>query len=234
MRYLPALLAAVLLTPVHRVEAAGFRQLTLTLGDGGTLTYGLLVPDGYQAGTPRPLVLALHPGGERIPQYGTEFARGIVYPAVRDLDPIVVAPDCPTGSWTDAAVDRAVMALLASIERDYTVDRRRVLVAGFSMGGRGTWFMVSHHPELFTAAIPMAASTGDDPVDRLGLVPTYIIHGRRDQVVPFAPAEKNARALEQLGRPVRFEAIDDLTHYEMGGYVPALRRAVRWVVDRWK
>jgi hypothetical protein len=64
--------------------------------------------------------------------------------------------------------------------------------------------MASRHADLFTAAIPMAASTGDEPIDRLGTIPT-----------------------------VRFEALRDLGHFERGGYVDALRRAGRWIAERW-
>ena len=126
-----------------------------------------------------------------------------------------------------------MIALLASVLDDYAVDRRRILVTGFSLGGRGTWFMASRHADLFTAAIPMAASTGDDPIDRLGTIPTYVIHSRDDVVVPFATAERIARQLEQMGRPVRFAALRDLGHFEMGGHVDALRRAGRWIAERW-
>jgi predicted peptidase len=126
-----------------------------------------------------------------------------------------------------------VMALLGSVLDDYAVDRRRILVTGFSLGGRGTWFMASRHADLFTAAIPMAAPTGDDPIDRLRTIPTYVIHSRDDALVPFAPAERIARQLEQMGRPVRFEALRDLGHFEMGGYVDALKRAGRWIAERW-
>jgi predicted peptidase len=93
--------------------------------------------------------------------------------------------------------------------------------------------MASHHPDLFTAAIPMAASTGDEPVDRLAKMPTYVIHSRDDERVPFAPAEKNARELEKLGRTIRFEELQGVGHFSMGGYIDALRRAGRWVEERW-
>ncbi len=226
-------LAGVLLLLAVDARAASFRQLTLRMPDGSDLLYAILVPDGYQQGEPRPLILALHPGGERMPYYGASYARSIVAPATVDLHAIIIAPDCPSKGWGDPASDRAVMALMEKVMKDYTVDRKRVLVTGFSMGGRGTWFFSSHHPDLFTAAIPMAAPAGNEPVDQLGKMPTYIIHSRQDQVVPFEPAEKNARELEAMGRPVKFEALSDLTHFSMGGYVPALRRAVAWVAERW-
>ena len=76
--------------------------------------------------------------------------------------------------------------------RSYNIDRKRVLVVGFSMGGRGTWHMAAQHPDLFTAAIPMAASTRGMTIDQLGRQPTYVIHSREDEVVPFEPAEENA------------------------------------------
>ena len=118
----------------------------------------------------------------------------------------MIAPDCPTAAWSDAAADKAVMTLINDAMRAYAIDRKRVLVVGYSMGGRGTWYMASHHQDLFTAAIPMAASTRDLSIDQLGRQPTYIIHSRADEVVPFAPAERIARDLKKMGRDVQFEA----------------------------
>lgn len=228
LRAAAACLLSVLATGA--ATAADMRDLSMPLPSGGTLLYGLSAPasDG-----PHPLVLALHPGGERMRYYGSAYARAVVLPALQALDAVVVAPDCPSGSWTDAQADAAVMALIERVVRDHRIDRRRVLVVGYSMGGRGTWFMASHHRDLFTAAIPMAASVGDEPPDTLATMPTYIVHSRRDQVVPFGPAEQNAARLEGLGRRVKFEALEQPTHFEMVAYVPALRRAVAWVVDQW-
>jgi predicted peptidase len=226
-----ALLAVFLLTAVE-AGAADFRELSMRF-EGGEVLYAIALPDGFRTGEMRPLVLALHPGGARMRYYGSAYAKLVVMPAVSDLRPIIVAPDCPAQGWTDPTADRAVMALLEQVMKEYTIDRRRVLVTGFSMGGRGTWFMASHHADLFTAAIPMAASTGDEPTERLATMPTYIIHSRQDQVVPFAPAERNAQALIKMGRIVHFEPLTAFTHFEMGAYVPALRRAVQWIAERW-
>jgi predicted peptidase len=194
------------------------------------------VPRGYDPAKPAPLVVVLHPGGERRRYYGSAFTRMIVEPGLRDLKAVMIAPDCPPASpsWTDAPADKAVMALLQSAVENYNIDRKRILVVGYSMGGRGTWFMSAEHPDIFTAAIPMAASTGNEPVERFGLMPTYVIHSRSDEVVPFAPAERNARALSRMGRPVHFEAVDEFRHFEMVRYVTALSDAGRWVANRWK
>ena len=227
------LLASSLLALLSQSASPAVLQRTFVSPDTGKVLYGISIPPGYTSREPRPLVLALHPGGERTPYYGLSFMRGIVSPALKDLGAIIVAPDCPTRAWSDPAAERAVMALLDSVMKEYAIDRRRVLVTGFSLGGRGTWFMSSRHADFFTAAIPIAGSSGDEPLDRLGRIPTYVIHSRNDQVVPFVPDERTTRQLEKLGRVVRFEALEGLGHYEMGGYVDALARAGRWVAERW-
>jgi predicted peptidase len=227
------LLLAALLTQAPASPPGRVQNKTIEAEGVGTITYGISVPSDYRPDQPRPLILALHPGGARMAYYGSQFMRQIVLPALGDLRAIVVAPDCLERAWGDAKCDQAVTTLLRKIQDEYAIDRRRVLVTGFSMGGRGTWFMASHHPDVFTAAIPMAASTGDEPVDRLAKMPTYVIHSRDDERVPFAPAEKNARELEKLGRTIRFEELQGVGHFSMGGYIDALRRAGRWVEERW-
>ena len=230
------ILASLLsLTLAAQSAAPALLQRTFVAPDGARILYGLSVPAGYKAGEPRPLVVALHPGGPRTPYYGLSFLRGIVSPALGDLGAIMIAPDCPPpGSWSDAAGERAVLALVEHVMKEYAIDRRRILVTGFSMGGRGTWFMSSRHADLFTAAVPIAGAPDSEPLDRLGRIPTYAIHSRDDEVVPFAQDEQAARELERRGRAVRFEALEGIGHYQMGGYVDALARAGRWVVQQWK
>lgn len=228
----PAVLVVFVL--LAQPATATIHQRTFSGPEVGTIRYGISVPDDYDPRQPRPLVLALHPGGERRPYYGSAFMAGIVVRALKDLGAIMIAPDCPTQAWSDPPAERAVLALIQSVLNDYAVDRRRILVTGFSLGGRGTWFMASRHSDLFTAAIPIAGSPADEPLDRLGKIPTYAIHSRDDQVVPFEPDERTMRALEKLGRPVKFEALQGLGHFDMGGYVDAFTRAGRWVAERWK
>lgn len=227
------LIALTLFAALSQQAAPAVLQRTFVAPEAGRILYGISIPPGYTSREPRPLVLALHPGGERTPYYGLSFMRGIVSPALKELGAIIVAPDCPTRAWSDPEAERAVMALLESVMKEYAIDRRRILVTGFSLGGRGTWFMSSRHADFFTAAIPIAGSSGEEPLERLGRIPTYVIHSRNDQVVPFDPDQRTTQQLEKLGRTVRFEALEGLGHYEMGGYIDALARAGRWVAERW-
>jgi poly(3-hydroxybutyrate) depolymerase len=199
--------------------------------DGVSMTYGLSVPDGDG---PHPLVLALHPGGGRTPYYGAMFMEGIVEPALRDWNPIIVAPDVPTQTWASDVSDEAVMALVEDVSARYEIDRARVLVTGFSLGGHGTWFFATRHPDVFTGAIPMAGSPGTSSLDNLGTMPVHIVHSRDDDVVPFGPASEAATLLGDRDHPVELTALDGVGHFAMGAYVEHLRAAGAWMVEQWQ
>jgi predicted peptidase len=228
-------LLAVLALSLQLTDPAPARIHTREFTDSslGTFDYALTLPAGYDANHPPPLILALHPGSKGMPSYGRWFTLQLVQPALSALGAVVVAPDCPSTAWADPRVDTAVMALLASVMQQYPIDKRRVLVAGFSMGGRGAWFFASRHPEVFTGAIVAAGSTGEEWTAALGTQPTYSIHSRADRVAPFAAAERVARALQSAGRDVHFDALDDISHYELSAYTEALRRAAGWIAARW-
>lgn len=222
---LPGMLPNIVAQSAPRAERAVFTT------DGVSMTYGLSVPSGDG---PYPLILALHPGGGRMAYYGASFMQGIVEPAFRDWNPIIVAPDVPTQAWTTAVADRAVMALLEDVSVRYDIDRTRALVTGFSLGGHGTWFFATRHPDVFTGAIPMAGSPGNSTLGTLGTMPVHIIHGRDDEVVPFGPAQEAARSLGDRGHPVELTAIDGVGHFTMGAYVEYLRSAGEWMVEQWE
>ena len=208
-------------------------HLAFEVAGHGKMPYAVSVPAGYDPAQPRPLILALHPGGAQGSYNGSLNMRRTFEPALRGLNAVVVAPDAPTRRWTSDVSDRAVMALLEHILATYAIDRTRILVTGFSLGGRGTWFFATRHPDFFTGAIPIAGRPGDDPLDALGDMPIHIIHSRADDVVPFGPAEDAARQLQAAGRPVAFTALDGVGHYSMGAYASVLRAAGEWMLEQW-
>lgn len=171
----PLLLALTTLLAQSPPGPPTFAQRILNAPDGSTVRYGLHVPDDYDPSRPRPLVVALHPGGGGTPYYGAQFLRGIFLPGLRDLNPIMIAPDAPTRSWTTPQAEQAVIALTNAIANEFAVDQRHVLVVGFSMGGAGAWFFSARHRDRFTAAIVMAGRS-EEPLDELARIPTYVIH----------------------------------------------------------
>ena len=229
MRWL--LITALFGTAVQAPLEPGLHNTTIDVDDVGTVTYGILIPRDYDPSEPRPLVLALHPGGSTGAYYGTQFLRGVVAPALADWGAVIVAPDVPARSWANDASERGVMALLEDVMARYAIDTERVLVTGFSLGGRGTWYLASRHPDLFTAAIPMAARSDSDDAERVGDMPVFIIHAREDQVVPFAPAEQLAQEMGERGQTVSFLPLEGVGHFQMNA--EPLGVASEWIVERW-
>ena len=159
--------------------------------------------------------------------------RGVVEPALRDWNALIIAPDAPTRSWATDVSEEAVLALVEQVTSRFAVDWDRVLVTGFSLGGAGTWFFATRHADLFTGAIPMAAAIRDVSLDGLGSMPVHIVHSRDDEVVPYGPAAEAAANLEARGHPVKLIELFGVGHYSMGAYVDALRQAGDWMREQW-
>jgi predicted peptidase len=223
-----------LIAALQQPNTPGTHTMSFPVPDFGPMRYALTLPRGYNGREARPLILALHPGGQRFPGYGGAFVQQVVAPGLSGLGAIIVAPDVPIRSWTDAIAERAVLGLVKSVMADYNVDPSRVLVVGFSLGGRGAWFHSSRHTDTFKAAIVMAGSTGDEPIDKLATIPTYVIHSRDDEVVEFEPTEQAVKELKRLKRTIEFEPLIGPTHFTMGAYIDSLARGGRWVADKWK
>ena len=225
-----------MLAPAQPVAPPRVTETVFELADGGEMRYAISIPSDAAAAetarTPRPLVLALHPGGRSV-YYGSDFMQQVVELALREWEAIIVAPDVPSRRWADQVSERAVLALLDHVMAHRAIDRDRILVTGFSMGGRGTWFFATRHADLFTGAIPMAASRGSDSLDGLGTMPIHIIHSPDDEVVPYGPAEETAELLAERGHPVRLIRVGGLGHYNMGGYIEPLRMAGEWMKEQW-
>jgi len=206
----------------------------LALESGASLRYTLAVPPTVSADQPCPLILALHYGGQVTPYYGKGFLTNLVLPALRDLDAVMIAPDCPGEGWTDPESERAVLALLQAVQKNYPIDHRRLLITGYSMGATGTWDFVFKHPRLFSAAIPVSGMPPkgiilDDPG-----TPILAIHSRDDELFPLEAVRKFIRACESQKLPVELKVVAGLSHYRFDQFVPALREAVLWVKRLWE
>lgn len=209
--------------------ATGLSERTLPLADGRLLRYTLVVPEA-DPGRPHPLVLALHFGGTVTPFYGRNVLELLVAPALAELGAVLVAPDALEPGWDQPANEAAVLALLDHLAGRLNLDRRRTLCTGYSMGGTGTWYLVGRHPDRFAAAIPIAGRPAPGPH---WAVPVYVIHGRADQVVPFAPAEAEVARLKAAGVDARLVAVDGVSHFQTERFVEPLHAAVPWIRAIW-
>ena len=206
----------------------------LMVGDT-KLFYGITIPDSYQHEKPVPLVLALHYGGSFSDYYGRSFARQLIEPGLDQLGAIIISPTCPYLDWTTEISEKAVIGLIDHIRSEYSIDSRKILVTGFSMGGGGTWFFAAKHPELFSIAIPIAGPVWGFTPEFLKNIkaPVYVIHSRDDETVPFSETEKMVNLLIYSGMYIEFRVLEGMYHYEVGNYAKFLQESVPWIFSIW-
>lgn len=210
--------------------------------DGGRLPYRLLVPENYDPNERYPLVLFLHGAGER----GEDNRRQLVWgadmftdAATREAFPaFVVVPQCPENrTWSAPDLrelrrrqseeptpqTRAVLEIIAQLEQEYAIDASRRYVMGLSMGGYGTWDLITREPEMFAAAVPICGGGDVEAAGRAATVPVWAFHSSDDNVVPVEQTRAMVRALRDAGgRAVTYTEYADAGH---ASWVPAFENA---------
>ena len=122
------------------------------------------------------------------------------------------------------------MALLEYAAQTWPIDRDRVVVTGYSLGGIGAWYLASRHPDWFSAALPVAGRPMGVSDIR---VPVYAIHGRRDEVIDVAPTEQAIEELQDRDANARLVVVKGLTHYETHRFALPLSDSVKWLRGVW-
>lgn len=140
-----------------------------------------LPPDYETSQRSYPVLYLLHGGGDDQTgwvQFGE--VQTIADKAIREgsaTPMIIVMPDANTGQrgyfndirGTWKYEDFFFQELMPYVEKTYRIkgEKRYRAVAGLSMGGGGSFMYALHHPELFSAACPLSASTGPIALDDL-------------------------------------------------------------------
>ena len=214
---LPVLLAA-LFVAAPLLRADDYEARTFTAPDGGTLPYRLLRPQNYDPAQKYPLVVLLHGAGER----GTDNAAQTKYgaplfakPEVRQKYPaFVLVPQCPPDqtwsavkNWKEPEPYQAepkaplklALGAIDAVEKEFSIDPNRLYVTGLSMGGYGTWDLLSRIPERIAAAVPICGGGDTKRVPVAKGIAIWAIHGMEDTVVPVERSRELVAALQAAG-----------------------------------
>jgi len=187
----------------------------------------LAVPDSLPAATP-PLVLALHWSGANAPHRAEQYLQLLAEPGLRRLKAIIIAPEATGRNWSSTEVARSLSSLVRAALEAWLVDPARVVVTGFSMGGVGTWYLISLYPELFSAAIPVA---GEPTAVLAPGVPLLAIHGELDAMFSLAVTQQAVDSLQSLGGNASLLVAPGLEHNAVNDYGPYLDQAVTWLTE---
>jgi enterochelin esterase-like enzyme len=148
----------------------------------GDRKYAIYLPPDYETSRRSyPVLYLLHGAGDDQTgwvQFG-EVLR-IADNAIKDgtaTPMIIVMPDANTGQrgyYNDVKgewryEDFFFQELMPFVEKTYRIkaEKRYRAIAGLSMGGGGTFVYALRHPELFSSACPLSASTGPLTVEEM-------------------------------------------------------------------
>lgn len=170
-----------------------------TVSFGGRSS-NLVVPTGYDAGTPAPLVLLLH--GYAGSGAGQDAYMG--FSAISDefgflmLNPDGLVDGGGSRYWTatdaccnfygSSVSDSDFLAgLIGEVQSLYNIDPNRVFITGHSNGGFMSYRMACDHADLVAAIASMAGATFDNPASCAPFEPVHVlqIHGTLDDTILY-------------------------------------------------
>jgi predicted peptidase len=186
---------------------------------GESLLYRLFVPKNYDRQKKYPLVLYLHGGGGRgndnlkqieggngyLIDFFTQAETQSRYPS------FVLAPQSPMqegwieyDSITPTRQLRLVYELSGELQRTYSIDRKRLYVAGQSMGGFGTFAIISEYPRMFAAGVSLCGGGDDARVALLTSTPIWAFHGEKDEAVKVERSRNIVAAIKKAGGQAKY------------------------------
>ena len=138
--------------------------------DSSVQPYGLKVPVTYLTGDdkPRRLDIWLHGRGDTLNEIAFIEGQSRGNSAFLPDDAFVLEP---YGRFMNAfkfAGETDVWEGLENVARRYPIDRDRLAMRGFSMGGAGAWHLGAHHPDQFAAVNPGAGFVDVKNYQKLG------------------------------------------------------------------
>src|ERR1051325_7016229 len=184
---------------------------------GRTMPYRLYVPQNDDKPKRYPLVLYLHGGGGRGDDNRKQIKGGngylvdLLIAGSQSKHPsIVVVPQSPREGWVgdDSIAPTSylslVLELISELARSYSIDTHRLYVLGQSMGGFGTFAIITMQPKMFAAAVPVCGGGDESQAARIADVPIWAFHGELDQSVNVARSRNMIAALTKAGGKPRY------------------------------
>lgn len=208
-----------------------YEARTFTDGAGKKLHYRLLRPKGYDPQKAYPLVLFLHGAGERGDDNQKQLIHGMNEFAADEImekyPAFVIAPQCPEGKqWVDVSWSadshtmpkepaeplRLSLDLIASLQKEFSIDRGRIYVTGLSMGGFGAWDAIQRRPELFAAAVSVCGGGDTTLAEKIKDVPVWAFHGAEDGAVKPKRSRDMIAALKKAGGSPKYTEYEKVGH----------------------
>jgi dienelactone hydrolase len=197
------------------------------------------LPYTYDPAKTYPVIVSLHGRADDFPPYAKWGGSDVRHDGIADrYDVITVYPHGRGNAWYRGMGERDVLRALAAVQARFPVDPARVYLTGASMGGTGTWYVGTRHPQTFAALAPFFGGYDyrfqlpDKALNALsakerfrrerfsyiaqaeGLLTTPVLaaHGDADPLVPVDYSRYTVRLLQRWGYDVRYQEFPGIGH----------------------
>lgn len=92
-----------------------------------------------------------------------------------------------------------VLEVVDALRHEFSIDERRIYVMGQSMGGAGTWNMITNRPQFFAAAAICCGSISTEDGTGSIATPVWNFHGDSDHTVPVTVSRNRIAARRKAG-----------------------------------
>ncbi len=216
MRTLQSLVAGLAVAVTANAAETGFLDKSFKDSAGMDYEYVLFVPHDYKKGTPTPTILFLHGSGETKGGQKMPVEVGIG-PAIKKREKtfpfITIIPQAPVRGW-QAGGKSAKMALgiLEDVEKNYSVDPKRVYLTGLSMGGYGTWSLAVTMPDKWAAIVPICGRGDPKQAEKIKDLPCWAFHGDADPAVKVTGSRDMIAAIKKAGGHPKYTEYPGVGH----------------------
>ena len=119
--------------------------------DGSVQPYALTIPRSYDGRKPVRLDIWQHGTNRTLNEVAFITQQETERPIPADQDYIQLDPLGRTNVSYRWAGEADMFEALASVQQRYNIDRHRIVLRGFSMGGASSWHLGLHHPGRWAA-----------------------------------------------------------------------------------
>ncbi len=134
------------------------------------------------------------------------------YLETHGINAIFLIPQCPTDKSWGGPMNTMLKAMIDRYASEGVADTNRIYIFGWSMGGTGTWGMLSAYPNFFAAAMPVAANPSKTVVENVATTPAYTVMGTADAIMKVETAASFVEELKALDDDVRMDVEEGWTH----------------------
>ncbi len=178
---------------VYAAKRGRFNSAYISGADSSGQLYTLSLPEDFKPGKQYALQIYLHgaggwydhvgdpPAGSDCIYVGVDGRGRVLYRGLGELD---------------------ILEIIKDVSAHYNIDPDRISMTGGSMGGAGTWFMLSRYPDMFSGGAPKYGYAQGLYLENLQNVPFWVFHDETDYIVPVDAARVAVGATQSWGYPV--------------------------------